>query len=97
VLIGSGVGAAMVEMLIVLSLSLPIFAALFLLPIIMVARSVTDYALPAVKEDKTKPVLVSKPLIYFAFYAVGIAMTEPAMGDWLIAVLTSSTSHGLKH
>jgi hypothetical protein len=49
VLIGSGVGAAMVEMLIVPSLSLPIFAALFLLPILMVARSVTDYALPTVK------------------------------------------------
>lgn len=40
-----------------------------------------DYALPAVKEDKTKPVLVSKLLIYFAFYAFGIAMTEPAMGN----------------
>ena len=78
----------MVEMLIVLSLSLPIFAALFMLPILMVARSVTDYALPAVKEDKTKPVLVSKLLIYFAFYAFGIAMTEPAMGDWLVVFMS---------
>lgn len=81
VLISSGVGAAMVEMLILPSLSLPIFAALILLPILLVARSITDYALPALKEHKTKPLPLSKLFIFVVFYAFGIAKTERAMRD----------------
>jgi predicted MFS family arabinose efflux permease len=88
VLIGSGLGAGMAELRIAPGLSLLMLSAMILLPILMVSRSITDYALPAVDKEQEKRVPLSKPLICIALFAFGIAMTEGAMADWLAVFMT---------
>ena len=89
VLTGSALGAGMAELRIAPGLSLVMLSALILVPIGLVARSITEYALPAAQKEKGARKPLSKTLIYIALFAFGIAMTEGAMADWLAVFMTN--------
>ncbi|KMW60709.1 Membrane protein mosC [Candidatus Rhodobacter oscarellae] len=90
VLIGSAIGALCAALDIAPNLSLVGLSALSVVPLIWVARSITNYAVPA--EEDTKPGLrgLSKPLMFISFFAFGVAMTEGAMADWSAVYLTDA-------
>lgn len=88
VLVGSALGAGMAELRIAPGLTLAVLSSLILVPILLAARLITDYALPAVKEKQEKRIPVSKTLICIALFAFGTAMTEGAMADWLAVFMT---------
>lgn len=88
VLAGSALGAGMAELRIAPGLSLAMLSAVILVPTVLVAQSITDYALPAAPKEQGARTPLPKTLIYIALFAFGIAMTEGAMADWLAVFMT---------
>ena len=88
VLLGSAIGAVMAELRIAPGLSLLMVSAATALPLILAARHITDFALPAPKPTTKTREPLSKTLIFIALFAFGIAMTEGAMADWLAVFMT---------
>lgn len=89
VLLGSAIGAIMAEARVPPGAALMMVSAASFIPLIFVARQITDYPLPAapiLQERERRP---SRPLIYIALFGFGIATTEGAMADWLAVFMTN--------
>lgn len=89
VLVGSAIGAVMAEARIAPGLSLMLVSGAGIIPLLLAARMITDYALPAAIPTKETRAPLSKPLVFIALFGFGIAMTEGAMADWLAVFMTN--------
>ncbi|WP_143849667.1 MFS transporter [Octadecabacter ascidiaceicola] len=89
VLLGSAIGAAMAEARVSPGAALSIVSAVSFIPLIFVARHITNYPLPAAPKLQARSGRPSRPLIYIALFGFGIATTEGAMADWLAVFMTN--------
>ncbi len=93
VLTGSAIGAVQAEAGLAPVWSIAAVSALIVIPLIAIARRITDHAMPRPAPDtglaadvRRSP--VSRPLIVISAFAFGIAMTEGAMADWAAIFMT---------
>ena len=90
VLLGSALGAYSAAINVAPSTSLVIVAAFTSAPLILIARQVTDYSVPAQEHNEAASKRISPTLVFIALFAFGIAMTEGAMADWSAVYLTDT-------
>ena len=89
VLGGSAIGAVQAELGWPVGVSLLGLAVLTAGPLLVAARRITDFAVPAAADGAPRKRL-SKALAAVAIFAFGIAMTEGAMADWAAVYLTQT-------
>ncbi len=97
VLIGAATGSVMAEFAVTPGASLIFVSGLCLLPLLMIARSITDYPLTSDAEPSVTRARPSRQLIMIAFFGFGVSTTEGAMADWLAVFMTNifQTSPGV--
>lgn len=89
VLIGAALGSVMAEFQVHPGYSLVSLAMLCVLPLIKVARFISDYSVPAAEVSKNSSKWPSKALIRISLFGFGVATTEGAMADWLAVFMTN--------
>ncbi len=89
VLIGSVLGSVMAELRMAPGYSLVLVSGFCAIPLLIAARSITDFSLqaPARQTQRARP---SKKLILIALFGFGVATTEGAMADWLAVFATNT-------
>lgn len=89
VLVGSAIGAGMAEARVPPGPALLMVSGAAIIPLVLAARQITDYALPAAPKPKDRGRRPSRPLIFISLFGFGIATTEGAMADWLAVFMTN--------
>ena len=89
VLIGSALGSLMAELQFRPGNSLLLMSVLCALPILLAARSISDYAVPAAEPSEKGGKWPSKALMGISLFGFGVATTEGAMADWLAVFMTN--------
>jgi len=88
VLLGSALGAYCAAIEVSPAVSLYAIAALTTPALVLAARRISNFDVPAQERSKGGFKSISKPLAFVALFGFGISMTEGAMADWSAVYLT---------